>query len=89
MGKDAVRQRLDVLKKHCDRLGRDYEAIEKTTLSTVQIAPGRMTATDVINECRSLAALGIQHCIFNMPNVHELTPLEVFGNEIIPAVKEL
>jgi F420-dependent oxidoreductase-like protein len=89
MGNDTVRQRLDVLKKHCDRLGRDYEAIEKTTLSTVQIAPGQMSAKDVIEECRALAALGIQHCIFNMPNVHELTPLEVFGNEIIPAVKEL
>jgi F420-dependent oxidoreductase-like protein len=89
MGSDTVRQRLDVLKKHCDRLGRAYEAIEKTTLSTVQIAPGKMTSKDVIDECRSLAALGIQHCIFNMPNVHELTPLEVFGKEIIPAVKEL
>jgi F420-dependent oxidoreductase-like protein len=89
MGSDTLRLKLDVLKKHCDRLGRDYGAIEKTTLGTVHIAPGRMSAKDVIDECRSLAALGIQHCIFNMPNVHELTPLEVFAKEIIPAVKEL
>jgi len=88
MGSDTLRLKLDVLKKHCDRLGRDYGAIEKTTLGTVHIAPGRMSAKDVIDECRSLAALGIQHCIFNMPNVHELTPLEVFAKEIIPAVKE-
>jgi F420-dependent oxidoreductase-like protein len=89
MGNDTLRLKLEVLKKHCDRLGRDYNEIEKTTLRTVFIAPGQMSASDVINECRSLAALGIQHCIFNMPNVHELTPLEVFGSDIIPAVKEL
>ncbi len=89
MGNDTVRQKLDVLRAHCDRLGRDYNAIEKTTLSTVHIAAGQMSAKDVIAECRSLAALGIQHCIFNMPNVHEITPLEIFGKEIIPAVAAL
>jgi hypothetical protein len=40
----------------------------------------------VIEECRSLAALGIQHCIFNMPNVEEIKLLQIFGKEIIPAV---
>jgi len=89
MGNDTVRLKLQVLKEHCDRLGRDYHEIEKTTLSTVFIAPGKMGAQDVIDECRSLAALGIQHCIFNMPNVHERGPLEVFGSDIIPAVREL
>ena len=89
MGNDTVRVKLEVLKKHCDRLGRHYNEIEKTTLSTVFIAPDQMGARDVIDECRSLAALGIQHCIFNMPNVHELAPLNVFRSDIIPAVKEL
>ena len=26
--------------------------------------------------------------IFNLPNVHELTPLETFGEKVIPAVAE-
>ena len=43
------------------------------------LAPGRQSPADVIAHCRSLAALGIQHAIFNMPNVHEITPLETFG----------
>ncbi len=85
----ALRHKLDVLKSHCDRLGRDYATIEKTTLATAYLAPGQKTAKDVIDQCRSLADLGIQHAIFNMPNVHDLTPLEVFGKEIIPAVKGL
>ena len=89
MGTETVRQKLDVLKVHCEKLGRDYAEIEKTTLNTAHIALGKQTVKDVIDECRSLAALGIQHCIFNMPNVHELTPLEIFGKEIIPATKQL
>ena len=86
MGNEAVRNKLDVLKGHCDKVGRDYNEIEKTTLGTVQLAAGRMSAKDVIEECRALSALGIQHCIFNMPNVEEIKPLEIFGKEIIPAV---
>jgi hypothetical protein len=27
--------------------------------------------------------------VFNMPDVHEIRPLEVFGERIIPAVAEL
>ncbi len=50
---------------------------------------GEGSPKDVIAECRTLAAAGIQHCIFNMPNVHEIEPLRIFGREIIPAMREL
>jgi F420-dependent oxidoreductase-like protein len=85
---DALGSKLDVLKRHCEALGRDYNAIEKTALKTVHIVSGKQTARDVIEDCRSLAAVGIQHAIFNMPNVHEIKPLEIFGKEIIPAAQE-
>jgi hypothetical protein len=52
----------------------------------VELAPGKMTPADVIALCRELADAGIQQAIFNMPNVHELAPLETFGREIIPAL---
>lgn len=89
MGNDVLRQKLDILKGHCDAVGRPYEAIERTALGTVQLAPGADTPASVIALCRSLAEVGIQHVIFNMPNVHELAPLEAFGREIIPAVADL
>jgi F420-dependent oxidoreductase-like protein len=89
MGDDVLRKKLDVLRGHCETLGRDYNAIERTALNTVNLAPAGTSAADVIADCKSLAALGIQHVIFNMPNVHDLTPLETFGREIIPAVAEL
>jgi F420-dependent oxidoreductase-like protein len=89
MGADTISKKLDVLKRHCDKVGRNYDDIEKTTLGTVHVASGKATPTDVIEECRSLRSLGIQHCIFNMPNTHEITPIETFGKDIIPAVAEL
>lgn len=89
LGPDGLRQKIAVLRGHCEALGRPFEEIEITTLDTVHLAPGRQSAADVIAECRELAALGVRHAIFNMPNVHELTPLETFGREIIPAVAEL
>ena len=83
---ETVRTKFAVLKQHCDALGRDYGTIEKTTLGTVDLQPGKMSANDVIAHCEVLAAIGVQHAIFNMPNVHDIRPLEIFGREVIPAV---
>lgn len=88
MGADAIRDKLAVLRQHCETLGRDYATIEKTALDTVYLAPDKMSAAEVIEKCRTLAGLGMQQVIFNMPNVHEITPLEIFGRDIIPAVAE-
>ncbi len=88
-GTDILKHKLDVLRSHCDALGRPYDDIERTTLGTVHLSPGNMSADEVIGQCRDLAELGIQHAIFNMPNVHEIRPLEIFGQEIIPAVADM
>ena len=86
IGPDILRSKLDILKRHCETLGRNEAEIEKTTLSTVHLASGQQSAADVIQQCRDLAKLGIQQAIINMPNVYEIQPLVTFGREIIPAV---
>jgi F420-dependent oxidoreductase-like protein len=88
LGPDTLGQKIDVLKAHCERIGRPFEEIEITTLGPVHLASGAQSAADIIAHCRELAELGVRHAIFNMPNVHELTPLDVFRREIIPAVAE-
>ncbi len=88
-GPDVIRHKLDVLRGHCEDVGRDYEEIERTALNTVNLAPDGMTTEEVIGMCRALNEAGIDHLILNMPNVHEIRPLEVFGEEIIPAVASL
>lgn len=85
LGIPALQHKLDVLKRHCDALGRPYDEIERTVLGTINLAPGQMRAPEVIQTCRDLAAIGIQHVIFNMPN-YEITSLEIIGRQVIPEV---
>jgi hypothetical protein len=86
---DTIRHKLDGLKRRCEGVGRNYGKIERTSLGTVHLAPGKMGADDVIGTCRDLAGAGVQHAIFNMPNVHDIKPLKTFEREIIPAVVDL
>jgi F420-dependent oxidoreductase-like protein len=83
---ETMRHKLEVLRRRCDEVGRDYAEIERTSLGTVHLAPGAMTATDVIAVLRSVKDIGIQHAIVNMPNAQDIAPLETFGREIIPAL---
>jgi F420-dependent oxidoreductase-like protein len=83
---EVVRAKLAILKGHCDRIGRDFSTLEITSLGSAHLAPDHMKADDVIALCKALADIGVHHAIFNMPNVHEIKPLEVFGRQIIPAV---
>jgi len=89
MGVNGIHGKLDVLKQHCDAVGRDYGEIEKSTLGTAVLGSGKQSPSDVIRHCKALAEIGIQHAIFNMPNVQEIKPLETFGKEIIPEVEAL
>ncbi len=86
MPENVLKQKLDVLRQHCEALGRPYDAIEKTALGT--ITPD-MTASQIIETCERAAAVGFSHLIFNMPHVHEITPVELVAREVIPAVAGL
>jgi F420-dependent oxidoreductase-like protein len=85
---DEIVRKLDVLKRHCDDVGRPYNEIERTALGMINLGTDGMSVSDVIAMCRGLAEIGIQHFIFSMPNDHEITPIEVIGREVIPVVKE-
>lgn len=85
-GIDTLQHKLEVLKRHCDDLDRDYAEIEKSTLGTVHLIEGEDTADSMIETCSQLAELGFDHAIFNMPNPHEIKPLELIAENVIPEV---
>lgn len=88
VGEENMQKALDTLKAHCETLGRDYDTIEKTSLSTVHLS-GDDTVDSIIGHLKKLSAMGFSHAIVNMPDVHTITPLETFASEVIPAVAEL
>jgi F420-dependent oxidoreductase-like protein len=88
VGTEKMQKALDILKEHCENLGRDYDTVEKTSLGTVHLS-GDDTVDSVISRIKELGEMGFTHAIFNMPDVSEITPLETFAKEIIPVVAEL
>jgi F420-dependent oxidoreductase-like protein len=86
---EVLRKKIDILKQHCEEVGRNFSEIELTSLGTVNLAAGGMTPAQVIEKCQAMSSLGFQHLIFNMPNVYEIKPLEILGREVIPQVAGL
>ncbi len=89
LGPDMLRQKLDVLKRHCDDVGRPYEQIEKTVLVNNAFDSGKISPKDLVAECRSLRQMGFTHAILSFPDVATLQPIELAGREVIPHVAEL
>jgi hypothetical protein len=88
-GLDSVRHKLKVLREPCHAEERDYDSLDRSILDTAQLAPGQQDGAALVDHCRALAAVGVTHAIFNMPNVHNIASLETFGQETIPALREL
>ena len=88
VGAEQMQKALDMLKGHCESLGRDYDTIEKTSLCTAHLS-GEDTVDTLIRRIKELSKMGFSHAIFNMPDVYKITPLETFAKEIIPVVAKL
>jgi len=86
---EVLTRKLGILRRHCENVGRDYDEIEKTTLGTIKIAPDAMSSSEVVELCRGLSEIGIDQVIFNMPNAHEIAPIEIIGDEVIPEIADL
>ena len=93
LGKEEVQRKLDVLREHCEALGRPYTDIEKTTLDTLRITrDGRdnsFTPAAAIQYFRDLAAIGIDQAIFNTPQVTDLELFDLLANEVMPVVERI
>lgn len=90
---DTLRHKLEVLKRHCEAVGRPYEEIEKTTLGHLNLTrnggDGSMMPAQAVDYFAGLAELGIDQAIFNTPNVHEAELFELLRNEVVPVVDRI
>jgi F420-dependent oxidoreductase-like protein len=83
---DTLRAKLAVLRRHCDAIGRPFDSIERTALGSIDVRKGGMSARDAVEYCRRIHEAGIQHLIVSIPDIHELTSIELLKNEVIPIV---
>ena len=84
-----------MLREHCERERRPYDAIEKTTLSTLWMTPEPhderwLEPDQALERLAAFRDAGADHVIFNMPNVERPETLEYVAREMVePAAKLL
>jgi F420-dependent oxidoreductase-like protein len=81
--------KLDVLRGHCDALGRDYDEIDKTVMGFFDIGTEGEKVGEVLAHLEELATLGITHVHTGVRDGSRTDQLEIFGERIIPAAREL
>jgi len=84
-GPDLTRK-LDVLRAHCDAVGRDYDEITRTCYFIFDVGEKGEKAAEMVDQLGRLADLGFQAAIGAVANVWQVTPLEVMAADVIPAV---
>jgi alkanesulfonate monooxygenase len=80
--------KLDVLREHCVREGRDYDEIEKTVMLPLDPGEGGENLDSILESLQKMAALGISHAHGIVPGVWKLEPLTTLGREVVPAIAD-
>lgn len=92
-GREALAAKLEVLRRHCEAEGRPYEDIEKTVLGTLNLRrdgrQGSKSVQQALDELAWLAELGIDHAIFNIPEIWTMEGLDLLCTEVWPVASRL
>ena len=88
-GSPDARHKLEVLRSHCERLGRDYDSIEKTVITTFDVGENGERTGELLGSVREYAALGFAEVHGTLRHVSRIAPLEAIGREVIPAIADL
>jgi F420-dependent oxidoreductase-like protein len=74
-----------VLREHCERLGRPYEEIERSTLQSVDL--DAQSADELVDRFGALGEAGAQHILISVRGVSDTTRLERIGAEVLPQLR--
>jgi F420-dependent oxidoreductase-like protein len=83
-GGAELEHKLDVLRRHCDDVGRDYDEIEKTVMFSLDPGDNGEKVDTLLEELQRLASLGVQEAHGSVPDVWRITPLELLGDRVVP-----
>ena len=87
-----IHHKYEVLREHCEAIGRDPDEIERSTLQTVKLAlddrPGDSPA-QIIDWFGELGDAGAQHVIFGVRDVADPRVIEALGRDVLPGIHAL
>jgi F420-dependent oxidoreductase-like protein len=84
-GGPELEHKLEVLRRHCDDVGRDYDEIEKTVMFSLDPGADGEKVDALLEELQRLAELGVQEAHGSVPDAWRITPLELLGERVVPA----
>ncbi|MFK0158160.1 LLM class F420-dependent oxidoreductase [Streptomyces sp. NPDC090493] len=76
--------KLDVLRGHCERAGRDYDEIEKTVLLPLDPGTHGERVPALLAELRRLDRIGIDHVIGPVRGADQHAALRLLGERVVP-----
>jgi alkanesulfonate monooxygenase SsuD/methylene tetrahydromethanopterin reductase-like flavin-dependent oxidoreductase (luciferase family) len=84
-----VEHKLDVLRRHCEAEGRDYDEIEKTVSYRFDVGARGERVGQIVDDLGRLSKLGVDVAHGQVADMHAITPLEIIGSEVLPRVAGL
>ncbi|HEY3079621.1 MAG TPA: TIGR03560 family F420-dependent LLM class oxidoreductase [Chloroflexota bacterium] len=79
-------RKVELLRRLCEQEGRDYGAIEKTVPFAFDVGADGSKVGELIGQLRGLAGMGAETVLGWVVGQEKITPIEVMGREVIPAV---
>jgi F420-dependent oxidoreductase-like protein len=84
-GREALQHKLDILREHCDRLQRNYDEIERTTLDVFN----PKEKDSFMQRLAEQAELGFDTSIFSVSDPSDRKVFDVLGRDVVPFAKQL
>jgi F420-dependent oxidoreductase-like protein len=84
-----VQHKLDVLKQHCENVGRDYDTIEKTVLFNFDLGENGARVGEIIEGLGRMREMGFTVAHGGLRNSWDTAQFELFQKEIVPAAEAL
>jgi F420-dependent oxidoreductase-like protein len=86
-GPEQIHHKYEVLREHCEAVGRNFDEIERSNLQTIYLA--RDSPQQIVDRFGELSDAGAQHIIASVVSIDDPAQLETIGRDILPHLKAL
>ena len=92
-GPEKIHHKYEVLRGHCEALGRPFDEIERSTLQNVHVdqvgADGAETPAQVTERFAELGDAGAQHVLFSVRDVWRTEKLDLLGRTLLADLRSM
>jgi alkanesulfonate monooxygenase SsuD/methylene tetrahydromethanopterin reductase-like flavin-dependent oxidoreductase (luciferase family) len=92
-GPEGIFRKWQVLRQHCEAVGRPFDEIERSTLQG-NLRPSRdgsgggVTPAQLVDRFGELGDVGVQHVLFSVADVWQTDQLELIGTDVIAPLRD-